>query len=839
MSAILQDLKYGARRLARQPGFTIVVILTLALGIGANTAIFSAVRAVLLQTLPVRDPERLVLFSESTREGTMSGDPVSGAWDLFSYPSYQYFQSTIPSFQDLAAFRSGESQLAVMGEGGSGDGQAQIAWSHLITGNFFQVLGAQPFLGRTITPEDDHLGSPPVAVVSYGYWMSRFGGDRSIIGRTVTANGIPLTIIGVMPPEFYGVRVRNAPDYWLPMQLQPRVEFRDSMLADPAVYWLNIVGRLGPGASLDQAGSEASAALRRYLTDLAGTEISADRRQQISNTFVRLAGGGRGISGLREQYSDSLYVLASGVGLIMLIACANIANLLLARGSARQGEMAVRIALGANPGRVRQQLLTEGILLALAGGAVGLLFADWGVHLLIRLVAGNAPLRVGIDPVILGFTAGLSLAAGILFSLAPARRSSRLELASALKSRSQSAAGAGRRIGLAPALVCAQVALSLILLVGAGLLGRSLIRLQGQDVGFDRDGVMLVRIVPRLAGYQTAQLAPLYRTLIERVEAVPGVASATMATFSPMSGSSRTGLISVVGRERRQGEDNIAGINLVGPDYPATLGMQLILGRAINDRDVAGAPLVAMINQAYADQFFPGQSPIGTFLQFGDQGEAAPRYEIVGVLADARFAGITERPGKMVYAAVLQSEDRTAFSSELEIRFAADPAVLTPRIRAAIADVDAKLPIYQLTTLDTQLQNTLRRPRLLARLVGVFGGLAVVLACVGLYGVVSQSVNRRTNELGIRMALGADRSRIVGLVLGETMRLILMGLVIGIPAALGAGQLIRRQLYGVDPQDPVTLAATSLLLIVVSAAAGYLPAWRASRVDPMVALRRE
>jgi predicted permease len=836
---MLQDVRYGVRRLARQPGFTIVAVLTLALGIGANTAIFSAVRAVLLQTLPIRDPERLVLFSESTSEGTMSGDPVTGDWELFSYPSYEYFKAHSPSLENVAAFRSGESQLSVIGESGSPEGQAQIASTHLVSGDFFQILGAEPLMGRTIRAEDDLPGAAPVAVLSYGHWRTRFGSDPGVLGRTVTANGVPLTIIGVMRPEFFGLRVRSAPNYWLPMQLHPRIEFRDPVFADHTVYWINLVGRLRPGARLDQAQADANAALRAYLSEQAGTELTPERERAIANTSVALAGGGRGISGFREQYTESLWVLSAGVALIMLIACANIANLLLARGAARRSEMAVRLALGASSARLTRQLLTEGVLLALAGGAVGILFADWGVHLLVRLVARDAPLEVSVNGLVLAFTAGLSLAAGLLFSLAPAWRGSRVELGTTLKERSQNAAGSSRRMSLAPTLVAAQVALSLILLMGAGLLTRSLVRLQGQDVGFNHDGVLLARIMPRLAGYDTATLRPLYRQLIDQVSGVAGVTSVTLATYSPMSGNSRISDVSVEGHAPVDGEDEITSINLVGPEYPQTMGMQVLAGRAITDQDVAGGPLVAMVNQAFVDQYFPAASPIGRGFIFGDESDGGPRYEIVGVVSDARWGSFSEQPGKMVYIAMLQAADRNAFTSELQIRTDGDAASYANQVRAAIAGVDSRLPIFQITSLDEQLQATLRRPRLLARLVAVFGVLAVLLACVGLYGVISQSVQRRTNELGIRMALGADAGRIIGMILGETMKLILAGLAVGIPAALAGGYLIRSQLFGVAPQDPVTLVGTTVLLVLVAAVAGYLPAWRASRVDPMLALRKD
>jgi predicted permease len=484
------------------------------------------------------------------------------------------------------------------------------------------------------------------------------------------------------------------------------------------------------------------------------------------------------------------------------------------------------------------QLLTEGVVLALAGGLVGILIAAWGGHLLVVAVAPTTPLNLTMSPLVLGFTVAVSLAAGVLFSLAPALRSRRLDLASALKERSQAGVGS-RRLGLAPALVTGQVALCLVLLVGAGLLTRSLVNLQGQDVGFDRSGLLLARLQTRLAGYRPAELEGLYRRLIDQVRTIPGVTGATVATYSPMGNMSRSNSIAVESYQPRDGDDMSSSVNLVGPHYPETMGVSLQAGRAFDDGDRPDSPRVAMVNEAFVRAYFPGQTPVGRRLGFGEGPSGASEFEIVGVLGDAHFGGADEAPGKMIYLPILQTIDQSAYTSELAIRINGDPAAAGPAVRAAIATVDSRLPISQMTTIGEQLGNALQQQRLFARLVGVFGVLAVLLACVGLYGVVAQSVARRANEVGIRMALGAQRGAILRMVLQETLTLIGAGLLIGIPAALAAAQLIRGRLFGVGTADPLTIGGTSLLLIAVATVAGFIPARRAASVAPMAALGRE
>ena len=839
MSSLLQDLKYAIRRLGNQPGFTAIAVLTLGLGIGANTAIFSVMNAVLLRPLPVQEPERLVQWSDSPDEGAIAGSLMSGRWEYFTYPVYRAYREQLKSVSGVVGIRSTSDALSILGESGTTDGPAQMGSGQLVSGNYFSVLGATPLLGRALSPSDDEPAAPPAAVVSYGYWSTRLGNDPAAIGRTVQLNGTPVTIVGVMGKDFFGERVRRAPDYWLPLQLQPRIELSDPIFEDVTYYGLRILGRLAPGKTLEDAESEATAILRRSLTDQSGSSLSRETSSLISQSFVKLVPGGRGVSSLRDAYQDSLFVLSAVVALVLLIACANVANLLLARAVARHTEITVRLALGASGSRLARQLLTEGIVLALVGGMLGLVIAAWGSQLLVTAVAPRSPITLEMSAGVLGFTTMVSLAAGILFSLAPALRSGRLDLASALKDRSKSGVGPRGRIGLAPALVAGQVALCLVLLVGAGLLTRSLVNLQGQEIGFDRSGVLLVRLQTRLANYRSSELPDLYRRLIDQIQAVPGVSSATVANYSPMSDMLRSSTLVVQGYQPSEGERVRTTLNLVGPRYPETMGMTMLAGRALNDGDRVGAPKVAMVNQAFAKAYFKNRNPVGGRFGFGDAGTDSGEYEIVGVVGDARFGGPSSEPDKMVLVPMLQQADGSAFTSELAIRLAGDPASAGPAIREAIVTVDPKLPISGMITIEKQIDSALSQQRLFARLVGVFGALAVLLACVGLYGVVAQSVARRANEVGIRMALGAQPNSIIGMVLKETLTLIAVGLAVGVPAAMAGAQMIRRQLYGVGTADPLTIVGTSLLLVAVAAIAGLIPARRAARVAPMSALRRD
>jgi predicted permease len=838
METLLKDIRYGLRGLLKRPAFTIVALVILALGIGANTAIFTLIDAVLLKPLPVNKPEQLVLFDDSTGEGTSTsdGDPSPGQVHRFSYAAYRYFREHDSSFQELSAFRSGESGLNVRQADTQNGGTAERASGHLVSGNYFAVLGVNALRGRVFTNDDDTAAAQPAAVVSYDYWTEKLNSDAQVVGRSVLLNGTPFTIVGVMPRGFFGVRVRHAPDFWLPLVFQPQVELRKSFLEDKNVFWLNLVGRLKPGTQMGRAQAAANVELRQFITDQFGTKASDDVRRAIANSYIQLAPGGGGISGLRKYYAQALRMLMVIVALVLLIACANVGNLLLSRAATRQAELSLRQALGASRGRLIRQLLTESLLLAVIGGVAGLLLAQWGVSLLVARVAATAPLDVKPDWAVLMFSIGISLLSGILFGIAPAIRATRTDLTSALKEKSTR--GRRGRFNLGSMLVVTQVAISLILLVGAGLFARSLIKLQEVDLGFNRDNVLLAVIDSRLAGYKPAELTPLYRQLYDRLSSLPNVRSVTMSSNTPMSGSHTSSSLLVRGYQPRPDEDMVVEDMFVGPRYAETLGLPLVLGREIGLQDTLASTKVAVVNQTFAETYFHNQNPIGRRITFDEKSDKDD-IEIVGVVGDAKYDSAKEKPDRVVYRPILQVQDQQTYNNILQLRTAGDPIGLAGEVRSAIAQVDVKLPIRSITSLRAQTDESLKQEKLLAQLVSFFGGLGLVLSCVGLYGIMAHAVVRRTNEIGIRLALGAERRNIIWMVLKESLLLVGAGLFIGVPASWAAAHLISSQLFGLNPGDPVTLSLAVILLTLVAALAGYIPARKASRVNPLVALRYE
>lgn len=836
METLIKDLKYGFRSLLKRKGFAVIAIVTLALGIGANTAIFTLVNAVLLKSLPVSHPEELVLFSDTTGEGTSLQDTPPREWKRFSYASYQYFRNHNQSFQDVTAFRSGETRLSVRTAGTQTGDAAQRASGHLVAGNYFSVLGVTAMRGRVLSPEDDSPSATPAAVISHKYWQQQLNSDQGVVGKAFVINGINFTVVGVTPPEFFGERVRRSPDFWLPLSFQPQVELRKSYLEDGEAYWLMLMGRLNQGVRIEQAQANVNLAVRQFLTEQAGSQLNEDTARAIQNSSVKLTEGGQGISGLRVLYSRPLRMLMAIVLMVLLIACANVGSLLLSRAASRNAEISVRMALGASRFRIIRQLLTESLILAVTGGVLGVLLAQWGVTVLVTMVAKEAPLNTAPDFLILTFTAAVSIVAGLLFGLVPAIRASKTDLTSALKEKSRT--GSGRlRFNLSSSLVAMQVALSMVLLTGAGLFARSLLKLQHEDVGFDRENVLLVGVDPRLAGYKPAELTNLYQQLLDRLGSLGGVSSVTMATYSPMSGSGRTSSIKVRGYTPQPGEDSDVGDILAGPNYTETLGVPLIQGREIGMRDTPSSQKVAVINQSFVERFFKGQNPIGQAVSIDDDTETW--VEIVGVVGDLKFENTREKAEATVYRPILQVQNQSAYSVNIQIRTASNPSGLAPAVRQAINQIEPRLPIFSVTTLSEQVQETLKQDRLIAQLVSFFGALALMLASIGLYGVMSHGVARRTNEIGIRMALGAERGHIAWMVLRETLFLVITGLVIGIPTALLAARLISNQLFGLGAGDPLTVIAAAVGLTVVALLAGYLPARRATRVDPLVALRYE
>jgi predicted permease len=839
LESVGQDIRFGVRSLRKSPGFAAVAILTLALGIGANTAIFSLFDAILLESLPVREPARLALFSEDTSERTITGNPVTGEWGSYSYENYKYFAQQQLPFESLCAFRSGEDQVTARMQGDKDDGQIRRATAHLVTGNYFDVMGVRAAFGRLLSPEDDLPNSPPVAVVSFGYWQraAALHADPAAVGKVAILNGTAFTIVGVAPQEFFGERVRRPPDYWLPLTLQPRVG-QTPYLDRTDAYWLRLLGRLRPGATRVQAQTAATIALQQFLTQQAGSKLTDDRKRAISNSYVHLYDGAAGISSLRFQYSKPLQVLLAVVALVLLIACANVGSLLLSRSSYRRAEITVRLAMGAGRMRLARQLLTESLLLAALGGLCGVLLARWAIQFLTAMVAPGSPVQPHLNSTVLAFTIAATALAGILFGLVPAIQGGSTDIVSALKAGGSRGVMGRRRFGATQGMVIGQIALSLILLVGAGLFSRSLLNLERVPLGFDQENVLLGRVNARLAGYKAADAGLLYRKLYDRMNSIPGVTAATIAYFSPLSGSLSTDEISVEGYAPRPGEKlHVSNIH-VAPSYSEALGIPLVAGREIGLQDVGNSATVAMINESFARHYFTGQNPIGH--RFGAGGPSnVGDIEIIGVLKDASFESAKEKPKEMFFLPLLQAGQKTPLQVEIELRTSRDPASLVSAFRQAVTQVDSRLALTGVQSLHQQVESTFDQERLAARLISFFGGLALLLACVGLYGVVAQGVARRTNEFGVRMALGAQRKDIVRVVLRETSFLLVVGLLIGVPAAIGSSRLIATQLYGIKTYDFSSFALAIVILGAVSALAGFLPARRASRVDPIVALRYE
>jgi predicted permease len=835
------DVRYGARMLRKNLGFTTVAVLTLALGIGANTAIFTLLDAVLLGKLPVNNPQELVLFSDDPSEGTLTGTEA-GHWFVFSYPDYLHFRERNELFQDLCVFQEGRNRVRFHVAGGKTVSSMESEQGKLVSGNYFQFLGVSAIAGRTLTPDDDRAGASPAAVLRYGYWKRRFNGDAALVGKVLEINDVPFTIVGVAPPEFFGESFTSIPNFWLPISMQPQVMQRSSFLDDPSVHWLNIMGRLRAGVTRQQAQTGVSVQLRQILTAQAGSKLSVDTQQDIDRSYIQLTPGDKGISGLRVRYSEPLHILMAVVGLILLIACANVANLLLSRSAAREREISVRRALGASRGRLMRQLLTESILLALLGGVLGILFAQWGARILLLRVAGNGtPLQASPNILVLCFTVGVSVLAGILFGIFPALCASRADLSTVMKGAVPAPGVAGLRLGLANGMVVFQIAGSLVLIVSAGLFLRTLRNLMGQELGFDEDRVLIVGMDPRLAGYKPDQMNDLNRVLLERLEAVPGVRSVSYEYTSPLSGNESSGAISIEGMPPRPHKEMGLHRNAVGPHYFETMGIPLLLGRGIEPRDSDGAPRVAVVNQAMVEKFLSGVNPIGKrFSEGGPDFDGKNAFEIVGVSGDARFYSFREQVPPMAFVSAAQLiESDYDFGRDIDIRAAGDPRTVETEVRRVMGEAAPGLPLTGVRPLREQVSGRLEQDRTIAGLSSTFGGLALLLACIGLYGTMAYRVARRTSEIGIRMALGAQRGNVLWMVMKECFFLVALGLCVGVPLALTITRMIANQLFGLSPMDPLTVALAAFFLAAVGAIAGFVAARRATRVDPIVALRYE
>ena len=854
---LLQDIRYGLRFMRRGPGFTAVAVLTLALGIGANTAIFSVVDAVLLRKLPVREPDQLVLFR------AVGGEKFDIGWHNGSITrdsSGQTVKSSFP-YQTYARFREQQSALSEVFAFGTlslnvnAFGQADVASGQAVSGNYYTALGVPAVVGRTLTDDDDNAAAPPVAVVTHRYWHSRFGGDPALVGKQISLNNVAFTVIGVTPAGFDGtMNVGSSPDVTIPVAWEAQVMAERSRMKNNT-WWLRLMGRLKPGASVEQAQSQLAHVFQQSILEHRAARISqaqADGGEAPApldpHAPPRLAAfpGSQGETNTRLDYQLPLYILFIVVGLVLLIACANVANLLLARAASRQREIGVRLALGAGRRRLIRQLLTESLLLATLGGAFGLLLAFWFKDGLLAVTDWGGQqmraLEVRLDLRVLVFTMALSWAAGILFGLAPAWRATKVDLAPALKDSFRSSTSSARS-WFTDALIVAQVAISLTLMIGAGLFLSTLINLRRVDPGFSTSNLLLFNVAPGLSGYRKEPLANLYREMSGRMEAVPGVRSVTFSA-NPLLARSATELAfhlpgsnAVAEGEARPA--GVAHVHQVRENFLGAMEIPLMGGRAFTERDDARAPKVAVVNQAFAERFFPGGSPIGQ--RFGFEPADPGEIEIVGLTRDAKYTSQRDDSPPTVY--LPWGQDLSALgSATFEVRTSGDPALYVTAIRQAVREVDRNLPLTDVKTQDEQADETLAMERLFAKLFSLFGLLAQTLAAVGLYGVLAWSVTQRRHEIGIRVALGASRSHVMRMVLRQGLTLTLLGAVLGLAGAyLLANNLqsLSHMLYGIEATDPKTFVVNAVLLMLVALVACYIPARRATKVDPLVALRYE
>jgi predicted permease len=819
-SNIRQDATYAVRTLIHNAGFTSVVLLILGLGIGANTSIFSLIDALMLRPLPVPHPEQLVAIGDPRNTQHVSeGTPQA---DALSYPLYEDLRDQNHVLS--GAYASGRAgRLDVVIEKGA---EPDHPRGRFVTGNFFSVLEVPAGAGRVFTSEDD-----PVVVISDGYWHRRFGASRDVIGRTIRVNTVPLTIIGVAPPEFMGDAVGQPTEIWLPVKLHPQVIAHTQWLKDRSVSWLLVMGRLAPGTTLVRARTEIQALAKTSLLDHASASDRGGVERVLGRHPMPVASGAMGFSYYRTAYAQALFTLMVAVGLVLLVVCANIANLLLARAAGRAREISVRIALGAGRWRLLQQLLTESIILAVAGAALGLLAALAGSAALLRAV-GGVSLAVRIDGRVLAFTIALSLLTAIFFGLIPAMRATGLDVSSALRTQGRGIAGAGK-MAIGKWLVIAQVALSMLLLVGAGMLSRSTMRLANADIGVARDHLVIAEIDAQRSGYEGPRLIAFMRDLTERVKQIPGVLAVSTSENGIFSGTESGSTLQAEGFTARADSDTLVASDVVGADYFRTTGAHILQGRDIEARDNETAPKVAIVNETAARYFFPNGEALGRHLQLD-----SATWEIVGIVADIEQNGVREAPVRRVYGPLVQQKN-TPTQFKLEIRVAGDPARLVQPVRQALVAADPSLAIFSVDPLTELIRDSIQKDRLVATLVSAFGILTLILAALGLYGVMAYATARRTGEFGLRMALGAAPRMVERMVLREAILLTGFGMALGLPVALAATRLVRGQLFGISFFDPPSIGLATLVLGVSAALAAFVPAMRASRVAPLEAIRAD
>jgi putative ABC transport system permease protein len=835
MSGLIQDLKYTLRQLRKSPGFTAIAVLTLALGIGANTAIFTVVNALLLKMLPVKDPQQLVVVGNPVDPNQRSnGTPET---DVFSYPLYKELRDQNSVFTGLCAGGSDHHIIVDAGQGGSSD---EKVTGRMVSGNYFSLLGLNAAAGRLFSNSDDIAeNANPVVVLGYSYWQRKFALSPSIIGQDIRLNGYPFTVIGVAPPGFEGDVVGEQMALYVPLSMQPEIVRGRHWRNAPNTSWMSLIGRLKAGVTPAQAEANLNIVFQQAQKSDYGASLSSDDRNAIRDLRINVSPGGGGLSDLRASYKVPLLLLMGIVGLVLLIACVNVANLLLARASARNREIAVRLAIGGSPRRILQQLLTESILLALIGGITGSLLAIWGVRVLVNIFESSASLPLVPDLRVLAFTLAVILVTGILFGIIPALRALRVRVSPALNDANRTTSGTRSRFGLGKGLIAGQVALSLLVLFAAGLLVRSLQKLMTQDFGYNRDHLVIARTDPTSAGYNDQNMKTLAEQLVTRVSGTPGIRAVTYSTNGLFAGTESADAIIVPGFDAAQGRDRVAREDYVGPDYFGVVGIPILAGRGIEAQDTSTSTKVAVVNEAMVKYFFQGQNPIGRQFKIDDASWLDKPLTIVGISRNAKdhASGIREAVKPRFYMAFQQVPEPTQII--LDARIQGAPSVAVANILSQIKSTDPHLTISFVKTLDRLVDDSASDQIALAKLSAFFGGLALLLACIGLYGVMSYTVAGRTREIGLRMALGARRTDVIRLVLGEGLLLVGVGLAAGIPLSLASSRVLQRVLYEMKSTDPLSLVAVVLLLGAVATFAGLVPARRAAKVDPMVALRYE
>ena len=842
----MKDVRYALRQFAKAPIFTATAILTLALGIGATTAIFTLVHAVLLNSLPVAKPSEL--YRVGDQENCCVNSGLQDNWSLFSYDKYKTFRDNTPGFVELAAFQAGHDLIGVRRSGSSQ--AAQSMRSEFVSGNYFAMFGIGPYAGRVLMPDDDRKGASPVAVISYRAWQQTFAGDPAVVGGNFTFNGQPFTVVGIAPPAFFGDRLTDPAAFWIPIADENFIDGPTSFIDFPQQDWLDIIGRIAPGADPKQISAHMQVELQQWLLSPIA-QLQPGERDAVAKQTLRLSPGGAGVQDLRDEFQSSLNLLMWISALVLTIACANVANLMLVRASTRKLQTSIRAALGASSARQIRQVLTESVVLSLLGGVVGVAIAFGATRLILHLAFQSTYVAIHASPSlpVLAFTFAISLLTGVLFGVAPAWITANAAPADALR-------GAGRSTGSGDgwtqkSLVIAQAALSLVLLSAAGLLTQSLRNMQGQNFGFETPNRYILHVDPMMAGYKSAQLEPLYRQLHDSLAAIPGVGQVSFSLYTPMEGDNWGETVYIEGQAPPppDSDQNGASWLRVSAGYFETLGTKIVRGRSINEQDSPTSRRVALVNQTFAKHFFQDDNPIGKHFGYIDQTHAGD-FEIVGVTEDTEYREPTRKIPPMYFLAETQSvtfdnprfmafEDRSHELNAVELRTLGKVTNLEAQVRHALAEVNPDLAVIDFLSFGEQVDNNFSRQKLIAKLTSMFGLLALVLASVGLYGVTAYSVERRTNEIGIRMALGADRSNILKLVLGGALVQMGIALAIGIPVAIAAGHAMAAQLFGIKPYDPRILLATSAALAFAAFLAAAVPARRAATLDPIRALRTE